>query len=59
MAPACTLDDTGLRQQLERYRSVGRGSDERRLSFAVPSVEHEPTLDGISRALGLDTPTGS
>jgi hypothetical protein len=26
MAPSCALDEAGLRLQLERYRSVGRGA---------------------------------
>jgi hypothetical protein len=26
MAPSCTLDETGLRSQLERYRQVGLGA---------------------------------
>lgn len=26
MAPSCALDESGLRQQLDRYRQVGRGA---------------------------------
>jgi hypothetical protein len=99
MAPGCALDETGLRLQLQRYRSVGEGASvieqtglrlsitldsrvdralvddllatereccpfltlkwepaELRLTFVAPGAEQEPALNGISLALGLDTP---
>jgi hypothetical protein len=97
MAPSCSLDEAGLRSQLERYRHAGRGAvlvertrrrlvvevgehvdgklveeaiaiereccpffaldwqaARRRLTVSVSHVEHEPALEAIAFALGLD-----
>jgi hypothetical protein len=97
MAPACALDEAGLRSQYERYRQAGAGArlvdrsprrlvvdlDERvdpkrvdellavereccpffklcwepgvrRLTVSVSQAEHEPALDAIAFALGLE-----
>lgn len=98
MAPSCSLDEAGLRQQLERYRQAGRyarlfertprslaidfeprvdvglveqtiavereccpffdlrwEADVRRLTISVSQAEHQPALDAIAFALGLET----
>lgn len=41
MAPSCALDESGLSQQLERYRRVGRGArmvDRTRRSLVLTST---------------------
>ena len=103
MIPAsCSLDETGLKQQLERYRiagagarvlrrdrrqiriRVGDGADptmieeliavereccpfytlewdrrQRALTVAVSTPDHEPALDAVAYALGVDQPSQS
>jgi hypothetical protein len=97
MAPSCSLDEDGLRRQLQRYREAGRGAralaidsrsllvelregapselveeliavereccpfftldwqpERRRLAVAVSTSEHEPALEAIAFALGLE-----
>jgi hypothetical protein len=100
MIPAsCSLDETGLRRQLERYRAAGAGARvlnrdrrqirirvgdgaestvieeliavereccpfytlewdhlQRALTVAVSTPEHEPALDALAYALGVDQP---
>jgi hypothetical protein len=46
MAPSCALDESGLRQQLERYRQAGRGAhmvDRTRRSLVVDLDRHVDT----------------
>jgi hypothetical protein len=56
MAPSCALDEAGLREQLERYRRVGRGAQllERSAARFVVSLDEHVDPELVLEAIAVE-----
>ncbi|HTB69972.1 MAG TPA: hypothetical protein VK707_03235 [Solirubrobacteraceae bacterium] len=56
MAPSCALDEAGLRQQLERYRQIGRGANvrERGARALVLDVDRRVEADLVEGTIATE-----